>query len=327
MKNKIRDLTITKLILGVLSYLNRRNNFFIVLILFLIVLGIILITHITDEQMVSSYDNFKYHKVWALGALFSTALYTITFHIVGINNKWFNLIETNEALVLIPIDLMFFLLIIIGLQSYEVPLYVVLLSLAFVVTLYVILNFKLALSFRIKSRQLKKEYLKSKQDSISQHEVRIKTNEKFIAYATNNDEIEKAKKENQKLKEKIKRINDCPKTDLRICQSKILNDLSDNFKSSVFSSDIPMLVTLIILTLYTVLLENCSPNSLNSCAGYYAGTDSTTLEFFVYGAIAFQMLFTNAVWIFNDDKFFKKYPLNSKLYKEFNSEKILIKTK
>ncbi len=64
-------------------------------------------------------------------------------------------------------------------------------------------------------------------------------------------------------------------------------DLSRDFRSAVFMSDLPLAIAFLVLFVYYFI--NQAPN----------------MEYFFSGAIAFQMMYSNAIWIFNDDRIFE----------------------
>lgn len=67
------------------------------------------------------------------------------------------------------------------------------------------------------------------------------------------------------------------------------SDQSRSFRSAVFMSDLPLAIAFLVLAIYSIFINHCSQ-----------------LDYFFSGAIAFQMMASNAVWIFNDDKIFEK---------------------
>lgn len=78
------------------------------------------------------------------------------------------------------------------------------------------------------------------------------------------------------------------KTDVSNSQKKIYSDLSNNFRSTVFMSDLPTTITFLILAIYCFFINSF-----------------IQMDYFFSGAVAFQMMASNAIWIFNDDKFFE----------------------
>ena len=65
--------------------------------------------------------------------------------------------------------------------------------------------------------------------------------------------------------------------------------MKDLFRNSVFMSDLPLTIAFIILTFYCWSLY------------YYPGEALAEMQPFFSGAIALQMIYSNAIWIFNDD--------------------------
>jgi len=65
-------------------------------------------------------------------------------------------------------------------------------------------------------------------------------------------------------------------------------ELRDSFKNSLFMSELPITISFVILAL---------------CSTYYRliGLDKNIIDPFFSGAVAFQMICSNAVWIFTDD--------------------------
>ncbi len=68
-----------------------------------------------------------------------------------------------------------------------------------------------------------------------------------------------------------------------------LFELSENFKKGVFMSDFPAAVVFLILFVYAVSMDNFEQ-----------------IEYFLSGAVAFQILASNFVWVFNDDIIYTK---------------------
>lgn len=76
-----------------------------------------------------------------------------------------------------------------------------------------------------------------------------------------------------------------------VCIKKKLSELSGNFYKGVFMSDFPSAVVFFILFLYALAM----PKPM-----------SEQMEYFFSGAIAFQMLASNFIWVFNDDIIYSK---------------------
>lgn len=108
--------------------------------------------------------------------------------------------------------------------------------------------------------------------------------------------------------------------------------MSSDFYSSVFTSEIPNIITFLLLFLFygtfkylinngsfnietmnPIFLEILEPllnNHQDQCSQLVLKQLSiTALEYFASGAIAFQMMFSNAVWVFNDDKIIEQSPV------------------
>lgn len=72
-------------------------------------------------------------------------------------------------------------------------------------------------------------------------------------------------------------------------RKKTYSDLSNSFRSMVFMSDLPTTITFLVLAIYCLFINSY-----------------IQMDYFFSGAVAFQMTASNAIWIFNDDKFFAK---------------------
>lgn len=87
-----------------------------------------------------------------------------------------------------------------------------------------------------------------------------------------------------------------------IKSAKHFQNLANDFKYSVFTSDLPITISFLFLFLYSL--------SLDTIVKIHNVSDIEILnngfEYFFSGAIAFQIMYSNAIWIFTDDKFFKK---------------------
>ena len=69
---------------------------------------------------------------------------------------------------------------------------------------------------------------------------------------------------------------------------KKYSDLSNSFRSTVFMSDLPVTMGSLVLVIYSFSISYC-----------------IQMDYFFSGAIAFQMMASNGIWIFNDDIFFE----------------------
>lgn len=85
--------------------------------------------------------------------------------------------------------------------------------------------------------------------------------------------------------------------------SKGEKELAADFKYTVFVSDLPITISFLFLFLYSLFINRMIEMN---CETTEIGEVIDGFEYFFSGAIAFQIMYSNAIWIFNDDKFFKK---------------------
>lgn len=79
---------------------------------------------------------------------------------------------------------------------------------------------------------------------------------------------------------------------------KKANDNKINFATNLFYSDIPVSVAFATLLIYSLFIGNETIKKEN-------------LDHFFEGAIAFQMIFSNIIWMYNDDEFWKSIVNNN----------------
>lgn len=65
-----------------------------------------------------------------------------------------------------------------------------------------------------------------------------------------------------------------------------------NYATNLYQSDFPVLIGFIVLGVYAFYLGD-------------QAIESNKLNHFFEGAIAFQMIFSNIIWMYNDDEFWK----------------------
>jgi len=88
------------------------------------------------------------------------------------------------------------------------------------------------------------------------------------------------------ISERFKEIAENEKN--KIIKEK-LSELSGNFVKGVLMSDFPAAVVFFILFLYAIMMPR-----------------SEQMEYFFSGALAFQMMASNFIWVFNDDIIYQK---------------------
>ena len=70
-------------------------------------------------------------------------------------------------------------------------------------------------------------------------------------------------------------------------------DSKINYATNLYVSDIPVLIGFVVLLLYAFYIGD-------------AYIEENNLNHFFEGAIAFQVMFSNIIWMYNDDEFWKK---------------------
>lgn len=258
--------------MDIISFLREIGRYFkknVVVTIFFFITIIVGATNIFGLSKQPAY------KCWVLSAFVFTTGYTIVFYIFGyFINGYFKNLGGNKSVAILVIHIPLVLITLFIATPYlgifrNTPGRLATLILMFVFAIsYSIINWSLHLHFQNES------------DSIDAPEC--ETEDKIKA------KIAKIKSENtgDNTQDKIAALEGILKNiKLKIKYSGLATD----FRSTVFMSDLPLAIAFLVLTIYSIFIDYC-----------------IQMDYFFSGAIAFQMMASNAVWIFNDDKIFTK---------------------
>lgn len=256
----------------------KKNKYPLIFLSFCVLMAAINILYILGIDI-------KSNESWEFWAIFATIVYAVYLHLYMLWNGHFEVLGGNYTFYTFLCNLPLFLLLIIlgadhfGLININLSRLHTLLLLILSSIVYTFLNWVLYLGFNSKANKL-------------------------------SNEMDKA----------------------------FYKDLSERFYSTVFSSEIPLNISFCFLLLFYVgikyavylniypefiqsntllfdsILNNNDINeealsnvSINMEIAMIQNYDKI-LNYFISGAIALQMMFSNAVWVFSDDKILEKAP-------------------
>jgi len=254
------------------------------------------ITIIVGATNIFGLSNQPAYKCWVLSSFVFTLGYTLAFYRYGRKKGYFKILggDKSVAIIVIHIPLVVITLLIANdyFDLFRITpgrFLTLILMLIFALT-YSIINWNLHLSFKQESDSIVITRFEIHESVTEIDKIKLK-----ITGCETQDELEALEAEIDKIKLKItgcETQNGLEALEAKITEIKSKNrfsGLSKDFRSAVFMSDLPLSIAFLVLTIYSIFIDYC-----------------IQMDYFFSGAIAFQMMASNAVWIFNDDKIFTK---------------------